>query len=82
MSDLITAPQREFVESLRKQLHLSQRLLDNHCQERFDCDAAELTKQDASVLIEEMKGWTTVTKGLPPVIQREAGQTDLPGFGS
>ena len=36
----------------------------------------------AKMLIDELKGWAETAKGLPPVIQREAGQVDLPEFGS
>ena len=77
-----TQPQFDFIESLRKRLHLSDQLLDNHCQRIFGCDAADISKHQATRLIDEMKGWAEMAKGLPPVIQREAGQVDLPGFGS
>jgi len=77
-----TQPQLDFIESLRKQLHLSERLLSNHCERIFGCATADISKFQASRLIEEMKEWTETSKALPPVIQREAGQTDLPGFGS
>lgn len=80
--DAATEPQRQFVESLRKQLHLSTVLLDNHTVRLFGCTVNGLTKSEASRLIEEMKGWTEVSKSVPAVIQREAGQTDLPGFES
>jgi hypothetical protein len=76
-----TQPQAEFIESLRKQLHLSKPLLDNHCVKAFGCELADLGVREASLLIDEMKGWTETSKGVPPVIQREAGQADLPGFG-
>lgn len=82
MADPATQPQLDFVESLRKQLHLGESLLDNHVQRAFGCGIEDMSKSQASSLIDEMQGWTVVSKSLPPVIQREAGQTDLPGFGS
>ena len=81
-SDAATQPQLDFIESLRKQLHLSDRLLSNHCERIFGCATEDISKYQASRLIEEMKEWTETAKALPPVIQREAGQTDLPGFRS
>lgn len=77
-----TQPQLDFIESLRTQLHLSDALLENHTQRQFGCCVGDLSKTNASALIEEMKGWTDTAKTLPPVLQREAGQADLPGFGS
>ncbi len=77
-----TQPQLDFIESLRKQLHLSEHLLSNHCERIFGCATEDISKYQASRLIEEMKEWTETAKALPPVIQREAGQTDLPGFGA
>lgn len=76
-----TQPQLDFIESLRKQLHLSDPLLEGHCERVFGSCLGDLSKYQASRLIEEMKGWCETAKGLPAVIQREAGQTDLPGFG-
>jgi len=75
-----TQPQLDFIESLRKQLHLSERLLSNHCERIFGCATEDISKYQASRLIEEMKGWTETSKALPPVIQREAGQLDMPGM--
>ena len=77
-----TQPQLDFIESLRKQLHLSEALLENHAQRQFGCCLGDMSKTNASALIDEMKGWAETAKGLPPVIQREAGQVDLPEFGS
>lgn len=77
-----TQPQFDFIEALRMRLHLSDALLDNHCQRIFGCATADISRYQATRLIDEMRGWTDVAKGLPPVLQREAGQTDLPGFGS
>lgn len=82
MSDPATQPQLDFVEALRKRLHLSNPLLENHCQRQFGCGVEDMSKRDASALIDEMQGWTEAYNSVPPVIQREAGQTDLPGFGS
>ena len=69
-----TQPQLDFIESLRKQLHLSEHLLSNHCERIFGCATADISKFQASRLI------TETSKALPPVIQREAGQLDMPGM--
>lgn len=82
MTDMATQRQLDFIGALRTQIHLSKRLLDNHSHRTFGCGVEDLSKGQASLLIEEMQGWATVAKTLPPVIQREAGQVDLPGFGS
>ena len=80
--DAATEPQLLFIESLRKQLHISTFLLDNHTSRKCGCTVSALSKGEASQLIEEMKEWAETSKGVPAAIQREAGQTDLPGFGS
>lgn len=73
----VTAPQRDYVEGLRKRLNLPNRMLDSHCIACFGCPFAELDRADMSALIDEMKGWTTI----PAQLEREAGQLDLVGFG-
>jgi hypothetical protein len=80
--ELATEPQLDFIAGMQKRLHLSKALLNNHVQRQFGYGFDLLTKRDASVLIDEMKGWCDVSNSVPPVIQREAGQTDLPGFES
>lgn len=82
MTDAATQPQLDFIETLRAQLHLSEPLLENHSHRTFGCGVEDLSKGQASLLIDEMRGWAKTALTLPPVIQREVGQTDLPGFGS
>jgi len=71
----VTAPQLDFVRSLQRQLHLSDRLLDAHCEATFGRPFDCLTRLECSQLIDEMKGWTAI----PAELLREAGQLDLFG---
>jgi hypothetical protein len=79
--DCATERQLNFIAALQKRLHLSKTLLDNHVQRTYGYSFDALSRADASSLIDEMKGWTEISDGVPDVIRREAGQTDLPGFG-
>lgn len=80
--DAATTAQNDFIENLRKQLHISIALLDNHAQRTFGYPLEALTKRDASLLIGQLLAWREAGKGLPAELQRAAGQVDLPGLGS
>lgn len=69
----ITQPQADYIRGLQKRLHLSDRLLDAHCQSRFGSERSELDRRQASSLIDEMAGWQSV----PAELQRQAGQMEL-----
>lgn len=69
----ITGPQREYVEGIAKRLRLPLRTLDDHCVRRFGRPLADLTKREASALLDEMIDW----KALPAELQRAMGQLDL-----
>jgi len=82
VTDGATDAQNDFIEGLRKQLHISRALLSSHTQRAYGHPVEALTKRDASLLIDEMLSWREGGKGLPADLQRAAGQADLPGFGS
>jgi len=73
-----TAPQLDYVDGLKRKLKLSTELLDAHCVAKFGCRFREIDKRLCSELLEEMKPWSAI----PVELKREAGQNDLPGFGS
>lgn len=73
-----TAPQVDYLRSLQRRLRLPDALLDSHCVATWGHGFAELDRAEASVLIDEMLGW----RQIPAQLRREAGQRDLPGFGS
>lgn len=70
-----TDKQLEYVEAIRKRLHLTKSLLDGHCQKRFQGDLVELDRTQVSSLLEEMTRWETI----PVALLVEAGQRELPG---
>ena len=71
-----TPAQRAYLFKLRVRWSLSDAALDAWCAKRFRCGVASLTKDQASALIDDLTGWTT----LPDVLRREMGQPVLPGF--
>jgi hypothetical protein len=73
----VTQRQIDYVRALQKDLHLPNRFLDSHCQERFSCPFAGIDRRQCSDLIDDLKRWTE----LPVEYQRAKGQVDLPGFG-
>ncbi len=73
MSDPTTR-QREYVRALQRQLHLPDRLLDQHCERTFRAPFRDLDRRQVSQLIDELKGWTA----LPAELRRAQGQLDLP----
>lgn len=73
-----TQPQLDYVRNLQRRLHLTNALLDAHCVARFGAAFVALDRAQCSALIDEMKDW----ESLPVELQREAGQADLPGFGT
>ena len=68
-----TGKQLDYIHDLQHKLHLSAPALNTLCQQRFECDIAQITKAQATSLIEEMKRW----KAVPADLQREMGQIDL-----
>lgn len=70
-----TPKQVDYIRGMQKQLHLSDRLLDGHCEQRFGVTFAKLQRPQCSALIDEMKTWGTI----PAELLREAGQLDLFG---
>lgn len=68
-----TLLQTQFVHDLQRQLRLSNALRDAHCLTRFGRPFAELSRQEVSALIDELKAW----KAIPAELQRAAGQRDL-----
>lgn len=74
--DLVTTPQVGYIRGLQAKLKLPDRVLDGHCERRFGVTFAELTKSQASALIDEMAGWNE----LPATLAIAKGQTVLPGF--
>ena len=44
VTDGATDAQNDFIEGLRKQLHLSERLLSNHCERIFGCATEDISK--------------------------------------
>lgn len=70
-----TEPQINYVRGMQNKLHLSDRLLDTHCQTRFGCGFERLDRRQMSGLIDEMKNWQSI----PAQLLREAGQLELLG---
>lgn len=68
-----TQRQLEYVESIRKRLHLPARMLDDHCVRRFGRPLETLTKQEVSDLLDEMVAWDA----LPRDMQVAMGQREL-----
>lgn len=68
-----TQPQLDYIESIRKRLHLSASMLDRHCVKRFGKPLTQLTKSDASALLDEMTAWESV----PRDMQIAMGQQEL-----
>lgn len=68
-----TPPQLEYIESIRKRLHLPVHMLDGHCVQRFGKPFSRLTKSDASALLDEMIEW----QELPRDMQIAMGQREL-----
>lgn len=71
-----TTKQINFVQSLQRQLHCSDELLDRHCENQFGCDFDGLDRSQVSTLIDELLTW----KDVPVKLQRVMGQQDLPGM--
>lgn len=70
-----TYGQIEFVRSLQKRLHLSDRLLDGHCVRTYGVPFAALNRSQVSGLLDEMQAW----KDIPAHLQRAMGQLDMFG---
>lgn len=70
-----TGPQIAYVRGMQQQLHLSDRLLDMHCEAQFGLPFEQLNRRQMSSLIEEMKDWQSI----PAQLLREAGQLELLG---
>ena len=68
-----TGKQLDSIHDLQHTLHLSAPALNTLCQQRFECDFAQITRAQATSLIEEMKRW----KAVPADLKREMGQQDL-----
>ena len=68
-----TQPQLDYIESIRKRLHLPEHMLDGHCVQRFGKPFKSLTKTDASALLDEMIAW----EALPRDMQIAMGQREL-----
>lgn len=73
-----TEDQWKYVDGLRRKLHLTKALLENHAVSRFGRPLKQLDWGEVSVLINEMVGWVAI----PGQLLREAGQLDLFGDGS
>lgn len=73
MTDPPTPLQVDYVRSMQRKLHLSNSLFETHCESRFGSIFAQLSKQQCSGLIDEMKAWTSI----PADLLREAGQQEL-----
>lgn len=70
-----TQDQLDYVEGIRRRLHLSKPLLDNHCVKTFGSELARLNRAEVSKLLDEMTRWETI----PGLLLVEAGQRELPG---
>lgn len=68
-----TDKQIAYVRGMQRRLHLTNALLDNHCQQQWAAPFAELPKDLVSRLIDEMVQWDRI----PAQLLREAGQTDM-----
>lgn len=73
-----TQKQVDYIRSMQAKLHLSNRLLDGHCESRFGRRFEGLDRNQCSSLIDEMKEWIAI----PAELMREAGQMDLFGGAS
>lgn len=71
-----TQKQRDYVEGIRKRLHLSRPLLENHCVTRFGRGLNALDRTQMSDLLDEMTRWESI----PGLLLVEAGQRELPGL--
>lgn len=71
-----TQPQIDYVRGLQRHLHLPDHLLDTHCVQRVGVPFAQLSRAQASSLIDELKDWVAI----PAELQRAMGQRDLPGM--
>lgn len=70
---MTTKPQITYVRALQRRLRLPDRTLDQYCTERFGRPFADLDRDQASVLLDEMVGWEDV----PASLKRAMGQLDL-----
>jgi hypothetical protein len=70
--------QLDYVRGLQRKLHLTDRLLDNHCVTTYGKPLGEMDRAEVSRLLDEMLGW----QAIPADMQRAMGQVDLPGFGA
>lgn len=68
-----TAAQRDYVQALKRKLHLTDAVLNTHCRERFGAPYAELDRGQVTQLLNEMIAW----KQAPADLQRAMGQLDL-----
>lgn len=73
----ISEPQLTYVRNLARKLSLPERMVSDHCVARFGVELRQLSKSDASKLLDEMLSWQDV----PAELKRAQGQADLPGFG-
>jgi hypothetical protein len=73
----ISNGQLNYARDLARRLHLPERMLDDHCVQRFGKPLIALSITDGRDLLHEMLTW----KDLPAQMQRAKGQQDLPGFG-
>lgn len=68
-----TDKQLEYVDQLQRRLHLTNPVLDQHCQATYGLDFRELCKGQVSHLLDELVTW----ESLPASLQRAKGQLDL-----
>lgn len=68
-----TEPQRAYIEALRRKHNLPTALLDNLAIERFRVPLEDITKRQASALIDEMAAWAD----LPDRLKEAKGQRRL-----
>lgn len=61
-----TEKQVEYARSLQRRLHLTNRLLDNHCQATYGAPFADLDKAAVSRLLDEMLAWEAIFDGGTP----------------
>lgn len=70
-----TERQAAYVRGMQKRLHLSDRLLDTWCQDRYGRVFGALAVSQCSALIDQMKDWESI----PPELMRLTGQMDMFG---
>jgi hypothetical protein len=70
---LPTDAQLDYVKAIQRRLHLPDRMLNDHCIIRFECEFDGLNRSQVSALLDELIAWDE----LPADYQRAKGQMDL-----